>query len=175
MNATKSTTVNQINYELGQKVNVTYTNKRGKTKSRKQNAYVKSYGSGVPRIFLIINAARRKAGQEPLSGTDMTKAANKVIAQRRRSVSYHRSGWIGAIRKLAKVKGGPRPVKGVRVIGRPKGGATIGKENSWNPFATIYNNVKGSIKVLTDGLNIGIQQQFHQAATILMKSSFKAA
>jgi hypothetical protein len=52
---------------------------------------------GGPRIYNIINAKRKKAGEKPIAGEEMATAAKKLLASRFRAVGALRSGWTRAI------------------------------------------------------------------------------
>lgn len=78
----------------------------------------------------IVNARRGAAGLIGLYGGEMRAATQKLIARRFSAVGSLRSGWVGSMRRLAKVVSGIDVPRGPRVK-RP-GRAQIAKDG-WNP------------------------------------------
>lgn len=93
----------KIESSLGRYVVVTGPNKKGIVKGRRQMTFAKSNNkTGATRAFLIIAGRRARAGLAPISGAEMRTAAKKMIMSRIRSINFVRSGWLPAIKKLAK-------------------------------------------------------------------------
>lgn len=93
------------------------------------------------RAAKILQAERRKAGEPPVSRKDLPQAVKRFIAGRLRSISYIKSGWIPAIRRLeplADLASRPRQDTSAKQFGRPKGGATPAR-NLWRTMVQIFN------------------------------------
>lgn len=87
---------------------------------------------GAPLAALIINKRRSDKGQPGLYGDAMKRAIASLIAVRKRSVAFLKSGWLPAIKTLeplAQKRGAPRsPGRDVQIVGKPKGYAIPAKE-----------------------------------------------
>lgn len=75
---------------------------------------------------MMINKRRRERGEKGLYGEDMKEAVAMVRSARLRSVSFLKSGWIPAIKRLqplaARIGGSvPRQDRGAKQIGAAKG------------------------------------------------------
>jgi hypothetical protein len=55
----------------------------------------------VPRLYLIINARRRKAGKPGLRGSDMEAAAKGMLRARQHAAGFEKSGWAWSLKDLA--------------------------------------------------------------------------
>lgn len=73
----------------------------------------------------IINARRARAGLPLIWGNELDQAARKMVASRLRAVNFIRSGWIYAIRTLARAVGyrSEATDQSARMSGTPKGRA----------------------------------------------------
>jgi len=89
----------------------------------------------------ILLAAWRKRGE--LSGkseADIQAGVKKLIAARLRSIAFLASGWIPAIRAMARKTGEAATTLDARQFGRPKGRG-VPASDGWDPVAVIENNV----------------------------------
>ena len=71
----------------------------------------------------IVNSRLVKSGGRPIWGKRLADAANKLIGQKLRSVSFIKSGWIQAIKTMSSVVKEKRTGgnDGARSFGKPKG------------------------------------------------------
>jgi len=97
---------------------------------------------GSAFIGKIINAQRGRRGEKGLYGKEMSKAVGMVLAARRRSIAFLKSGWLPAIRILAGVvkqkRGVARADRSPKIYGVPKGTA-IPAVNGFRVRAVIEN------------------------------------
>lgn len=111
---------------------------------------------------ILVNAKRGAKGEKGLFGPAMRKAADALIATRKRSVGFAKTGWIPAIRTLSAVL--PHPfiiarLQGISIIGQRKGVAVPAPRNSMTPVATIENMVKIAPLVGTRALEDAMNQE----------------
>lgn len=95
-----------------------------------------------------INKARRRSGLKGLFGGLMDAAIKKMIASRRRSVGFLKSGWLPAIKRLeplAERRGAPGMGPKPRQFGKDFGYATPAREG-WKPAVVIANTIGQSEK-----------------------------
>jgi len=166
---TRKADSNRIKGQLGQFVSVRYTNKKGKTATRRKLALVQGRTVNAPLAALIVNKRRGAAGLPGLYGSKMTKAVREMLGARLRSVAFLTAGWLPAVRKLApfatdKSKAPNDPA--AKQIGRPKGDARAAPEG-FNPIAEIVNNAttrndeKGALRLYGGP---GLQRAFSDEA-----------
>jgi ribosomal protein S12 len=98
---------------------------------------------GGPRAALIINARRAKKGLPGLEGREMESAIRKMVGAKLRSVGFKKSGYIPAIRALA--RGIDKPfyigkMQGISIRGAKKGAGSPAIR--FHQVATIENSVK---------------------------------
>lgn len=90
----------------------------------------------------IINKRRGEKGLPGLYGDAMQQMQLTVVAARRKSIAFLKSGWLPAIRRLepyAEKRGAPRkPGKDIAQIGQAKGEATPARPG-WKIFSQIVN------------------------------------
>lgn len=171
---------NRMQAQLGQFVKSNRINKKGKIVTVTRLVTVRGTDSEAPRLALIINARRAKAGLPGLYGTAMKKAISKTLKLRIFSSGFEAIGWIPGIRLMADAL--PRPfmiarMKGVAAVGRPKGGAKPANESSWKPSAEVLNNVKNIDKIGTEPLQRAVNEEEKEIARHLeekMKAQEKA-
>lgn len=98
----------------------------------------------APLAALIINARRGRKSLPGLFGEAMKQAMAILIAARRKSRAYLKSGWIPAIKRLEQAvksrRGAPRMESSPRQVGQPKGSA-IPATNGFRVRAVIENAV----------------------------------
>ena len=145
LNLTPKTAQSRIEQELGIVVKEQVTSKRGKVKTKRKAQLVQ--GKGGPRLALIINARRGKAGKPGLNRGKMNRAILAALGARKKSKGFLAIGWWAAIKKLTTVirgnAGGPRPDRSVKVRGKEKGRATIAKDFAFMCHSIIENSVRG--------------------------------
>ena len=97
---------------------------------------------GSALIGKMINKRRGIRGEKGLYGKEMSKAVGMVLAARRRSIAFLKSGWLPAIRILAGVvkqkRGVARADRSSKIYGVPKGTATAAV-NGFRVRAVIEN------------------------------------
>jgi len=97
---------------------------------------------GSALIGKIINKRRGLHGEKGLYGREMAKMVATVLAARRRSIAFLKSGWLPAIRILDAVvhskRGAPRLDRSSKIYGQPKGSAAVAS-TGWRVKATIIN------------------------------------
>lgn len=158
--------------QLGQFVKVNRILKSGKNKNqiRASSKLVAAnfYHQG-PRLALIINARRRKAGLKALEGPEMEKAMAKLLRVRLFSEGFERSGWFAGMRKLIdaiKSLGGHpfiiAQMRGIATVGQAKGDAKTAGRLSFYPKVEINNHAKGIVKVGSAALQRGMDQEAHE-------------
>jgi hypothetical protein len=146
---TKKADSGDIDKQLGHLVSVTHsvgarmTSKKGlslvsRTRSRNGKDYEAPYAA------LIINKRRGRKGQKGLYGAEMEQAIRDMLASRRRSIAFLKSGWIPAIRILEsfakdKSKAGVPPGNDGAVSRRDHGIAYVAQENAADKVVTIIN------------------------------------
>jgi hypothetical protein len=128
---TKKANAQEIKAVFGQATVLTLSKRRVKGKSVYRRTGNLSTFSGqsrehkAPLLAVIINA-RRGEGRG-LYGPAMTAEMNKVFGARMSSISFIRSSFIPAIKKLEPfsryAKGVPSQDPTAKIVGRPKGGA----------------------------------------------------
>ena len=79
----------------------------------------------------IINKRRGQRGERGLYGDEMSKAVETIVAARKRSVAFLKSGWIPAIKKLEPYvkskRGVARNDSSAKQVGKPKGTGHVAK------------------------------------------------
>jgi hypothetical protein len=135
----------RIAAQLGQVIAVKESRmtKKGKLRmtTRKTLTLVKGTQHNAPLAALIINARGGSNNQKGLYGSRMSRAIQKLLAARKRSVAFIKSGWLPAIKKLAPLsdrRGAPATDSAAAQVGREKGTATPAKDG-FNPSAEIVN------------------------------------
>ena len=110
-----------IAQKLGQTGTQTTNKRTGKALKKAKRIYKGSAASLA--LYKIVNWRRARAGKEPLGGKAMGKAARSVRAASLRSTGFIASGWVYAVRGLARLAGyGDRiNVNQPRVSGEAKG------------------------------------------------------
>lgn len=83
-------------------------------------------------VGMLVNKRRAKKGERGLYGKPMNEAIAIIIAAKRRSVAFMKSGWIPSIQALDpkaedKQLAAPR-VSGAKQVGAPKGSASTATE-----------------------------------------------
>jgi predicted component of type VI protein secretion system len=141
---TPRVSLNRLGYEFGAANIPRFSQKKQRfVRTRKYEFNAKAFGSEVPRLAVIINARRAKAGKKGLEGAEMAKALQKVFNARRKSTGFMASGWLGAVAALDVITSDRRGVaprdSSVKRVGRMKGGATAAKASGWTQTATIWN------------------------------------
>ena len=110
--------------------------------------------ANVPLAAILVNKERGEKGKKGLNGVKMTAEVEKFIRKRQSYRNFLRSGWIPAIKQLAKLikqknaPGVPKVPDSTRVKGKPKGGVNPAKNNILNmhPMAMLWNAIQGSKK-----------------------------
>lgn len=123
---------------LGESVITFQNNAKGRTVKGRGFRLVAGSG-GSPLAAMIINKRQREKGLPGLYGKEMEKAVKAMIGARIRSVAFLKSGWLPAIRALAKIVKGASSFAGVKTYGQPKGSAepaTVG----WRAICKIINS-----------------------------------
>lgn len=119
----------KIAHAMGQIATVTSIIKKGRRAGQKRVLRLYSFKDTL--ATRIINARRKKAGQEYLHGQELETAAKKMIAARMRASGFIRSGWLPAIKRLRSLtKQAEMPRDAGRIYGQEKGylvPAKIGK------------------------------------------------
>lgn len=120
VDATEKADANKIAWALGQSGRV-FTSKTGKTLKTPRRKYS---AAASRNLYRIINWRRKRVGLKALGGKAMSKVARSMRAAALRSTSFIASGWIYAVRGLAKAVGygdfSKRP-KSARMTGNEKG------------------------------------------------------
>lgn len=155
---TEAAVAAEIEYTMGQIGNELRLTKKGKIRKGKaaKGARLLLEDSFASRI---VNSQRKQRGEKPLHGQELVDASRKLIAFRVKGVGFLKSGWIGAIRKLAAVNKdkaiGRTARQSAKVFGRPKGTATAA-QYTLTPFAEIVNSATndspGAAAKITEGL-----------------------
>ena len=126
----------KIKSELGAHM-VGVIGKRGKELKRKKLALVENYYSQL--IVLIIVARLRRAGKPIPPADELKDMALGEVRKRIASVGYIRSGWVAAVRVLARFsKYGRLKFEMPKMFGSPRGGVKIAREG--DPVARIWND-----------------------------------
>jgi hypothetical protein len=162
----------------------------GKSKTqRKRIRLVKGTKHNAPLAALIINKRRGKlteGGKGGLYGKEMARAIREMLMARFRSIAYIKSGWLPAIKALAKFAD-KRNEPGIdfdsKQIGNPKGSGTPANLNeTGKTIATIINETwtkhdPGGAAMFKYGAS-GLQKAFNDEAgsmTQYIKDKLKAA
>ena len=172
-NLTENSDPSKIESKLGVmilKVNKTKISKTGKVRivSKKQLARIDGYSLAET----IIQSRQYNAGKEYLVKTELKKAAMKMIAARKASVRFLKSGWIPAIKYLkGKFKGSPgiRTIGPVKKRGVDKGGALLANMSGWNPFGEIWNSVKSNNNKVYNKLMIALNKALKMEVADMIK------
>ena len=139
----------------------------GRMAARKSRTYTRT-GANVPQIALVINKRKGIVGDKGLRGDDMTDAMAREAGRRQRSVGFVAAGWIEAIRILdpkAEEKAAAAAIRGVKIYGVPKGGATFATPDKLS--LSIFNTAKarsdksgdGWMRVASEGLQVAIRDE----------------
>jgi hypothetical protein len=111
-----------------------------KAKKSDINKMISRRGSVI--LGKIINARRGAKGFKGLYGDTMRDAQLTVIAARRRSIAFLKSGWLPAVKileRLAEKRGAPRrPGSDIKEYGKKKGAAVTASSGK-KVFAEIIN------------------------------------
>lgn len=103
MNKTERADANKIAWALGQ-TDRRYVNKRtGKKLKTPKRVFGNTQAS--LNLYRIVNWRRVRAGKEPLGGKAMSKPARALRAASLRSTSFIASGWVAAVKGLARIAG----------------------------------------------------------------------
>jgi hypothetical protein len=112
----------KIRSALTETIQVASKRKPGTVRNRRVLRKARDYDA--PLAAVIINARRGRTGKKGLFGADMKVAIRDMLAARLRSVAYIKSGWLPAIRALAKVsekRGQPSIDTSAKQVGNAKG------------------------------------------------------
>ena len=156
MNNTKMADRAQIQRTLGEVGRaITYkVTKTGKNKGRTRIVRgarlfaAANNGQGGPRAALMINARRAKKGLPGLEGHAMEAAIRKMVGAKLRSVGFKKSGYIPAIRALA------RGIEKPFYIGQMQGFAIRGvKKGAGSPAVRFHQvaTIENSVRDITSG------------------------
>ncbi len=115
----------------------------------------------------IVNAQHTKRGESWVFGAELIKQAKALINARVRAVTFIKSGWLPAIRKLstvvkdARVKASAK-ASGVRAFGKPKGSAKAAPTGTSFPSAVITNfankDSQRAAGLVQTGLSAGVRE-----------------
>lgn len=139
----------QMNAEIGVQAMALVRHQKGPRAGmhmRGNSARIYAQGSTVnaPLLALIINARRGRAGQPGLYGAAMRQEMGKVLTARARSIAFIKSGWLPAIKVLAryaenKTKAA-RPDPKAKQYGKSKGAAYPAIKDAWVQRTIIENS-----------------------------------
>lgn len=122
LRSTEKASANDIATALGQIATERRISKKGKVTLKR------IYRTDLSSLaHILVNWKRSKKGQEKIWGTELDRAARRLIGARLRAVAFIRSGWIFAIRALSGIVGyADRRDKlsrgeSARMTGQPKG------------------------------------------------------
>lgn len=175
---TKQASRADIETELGQIATEVRTSNRGRNAGKvRRGTRVLRDDSLAERILL---AHFRDTGEWLAKGRSIMDRARALIGKRVRSISFVRSGWIPAVRKLtgivrqkpAKAGGG---IAGAKQFGRDKGTARPAIWKFGIMHAEIENSIPGHArgkavdKVATDGLRVALQESARDMIETLAK------
>ncbi len=76
-------------------------------------------------------------------GWDLDEYMKKAKALKLKSVGYLRSGWIVALRAFGKASKSKKTAKGVKMVGRPKGKASVAKRRKNGDVTAFMSNTIG--------------------------------
>jgi hypothetical protein len=131
---------------LGKYVTTQRTTKKGRVMNRRRLELTKARSHDAPLAAVIINkrrGAKAAGGKGGLYGKAMALAIREMMAARIKSIAYIKSGWLPAIRALAKLadkKGQPAIDSAAKQIGgTPKGSAVPAVLSSSTSAASIIN------------------------------------
>jgi hypothetical protein len=131
---------NRMRQELSSSVaqKIVISHKTGRTKGGAMVTYHYDESGRESLAARLVNWRRAKAGEPMLWGTKLEEAARRLVAARVRSVSFVRSGWLPAIRRLGGAGG-----QGARQVGVPKGYA-VPAQPGVSPVSAIVNTALSS-------------------------------
>lgn len=122
---------------------------------------------------LIIMARRARAGLPGLSKTELTSAVKGLIAARKRSVAFLKSGWLPAIKRLEplaeRVGIKPRVDVSGKQYGRAKGSASPAV-GGFSPRASITNDALPKARGVFKSLGGNRQQALKFAGPALQRA-----
>ncbi len=134
----------RIKAELGAKME-SVIGKRGKALKRKTLAIVENYWATLAVILVI--AGLRKAGKPIPSDGELKDRALNLVRSRIRSVGFIRSGWLPALRRLARFSKYGRIKFGFgdlpKKVGKNKGGVSPATEAQGDLAKVIIWNSAG--------------------------------
>ncbi len=143
---TDKVAVATIEAQLGKIISVERISKKGTKYNRKSLQLTMGRDSRAPLAGLIINKRRGQAGEPGLQGRDMRDAIKRLLGARKKSVAFIASGWIPAIKTLAryaeKVGGAPSDLETGKQFGAKKGMADPAKAGN-KMIARIINSAMG--------------------------------
>lgn len=159
----------RIRTQLGQFVKANRILKAGKNKGQVRASSklltVNFFRQG-PRLALIINARRRKAGLKALEGPAMEREMSKLLRVRLFSEGFERSGWFAGMRELiTAIKAtGKSPfiiaqMRGIATVGQAKGDAKAASKSSFYPKVEVGNHAKGIVKIGSQALQNGMNKE----------------
>lgn len=133
----------------------------------------------APLAAILINKGRNPG----LQGPQMEAAVEKFIRKRQAGRNSLRAGYISARKALGAVlskgKGGaPRIPPGIRVRGRPKGGADPAKEG-WKTGGAIFNTMEGKTnkgyvqELEQEGLNAAVAAETKSKLDYVLKKQME--
>jgi len=135
----------KIRSELGAAM-TSVIGKRGKALKRKKLSFVGSYSMTL--AVAVVVAKLRKAGKVIPKASELAEMGLNLIRTRLRSVAFIRSGWLPALRRLARFsKYGKLKFEMPRQYGKAKGGVSPATA-SQGDFAkcVIWNSAGGESK-----------------------------
>jgi hypothetical protein len=127
--------------DLGGLGKVTVQNRKGKMVKRNMLFLKPAHYHDAPLAAIIVNARLGAAGRKGLYGKAMERAIRKLLAARKRSVAFIKSGWLPAIKMLGPLSDRRKqpPIDiAARQVGRAKGTAKPARSNT-HPVAEIVN------------------------------------
>lgn len=110
----------KIAWNLGQ-TDLRFTNKRTGAKLKKARRVFGSSAASI-NLYRIVNWRRKRAGLKPLGGKEMSGPARRMRGAALRSTGFIASGWVWAIRGMARAVGYSADAsRSTKVSGSPKG------------------------------------------------------
>lgn len=152
-----------IEQELGVTGYAPNFGKRGQPLKRGRNMAKNAQTKAGALVYLIIQAARRRAGRKGLYGPAMKAAVTKLLVKRFRSVGTLKAGWTGAIRTLGKAVGQSFRNEGASASVKGKSVARIARDG-FNPSV--------SVEYVTNSFDKNHQAYIDQRITAALDAAF---
>jgi hypothetical protein len=129
----------------------------------------------VPLGAILMTMERKRRGLPGLNPSQKAREVEKFIRKRQRLINFLRAGWIPSIKILERIvpKKGGASLKGTKMKGQPKGGASPALKSSfnWSPMASIWNSIwKGENKtgkIMERGAQMAINMETKSMRTYI--------